>query len=293
MLKFGRQKVPDTSDAGGRGARSSARASDPNDDLKRKARQRLIGAVILVLTAIIVVPMLLDSEPRPLGSDIAISIPSKDAPAAATPAGTQAGTPAPATTGAAPAAATPTPPATTAPSAAPANPATAPANVPPATGNTVAPVTAAAPIASAPLTEASKPTEAAKPAAKPAEAAKPEAAKPTPKPEAAKPEAKPAAAPKEADGDKALALLEGKPAAKTVANGKFIVQVGAFASEEKVKELQARLKTAGLSTYTEKVKTDAGERIRLRAGPFGTHADAESVLGKIKAAGINGAVIVQ
>jgi len=102
--------------------------------------------------------------------------------------------------------------------------------------------------------------------------------------------AKPAA---KDDGDKARALLEGKPAVKTAANGKFIVQVGAFASEEKVKELQARLKTAGLSTYTEKVKTDAGERIRLRAGPFGTHADAESVLGKIKAAGINGAVIVQ
>ena len=47
MLKFGRQNVPDTSDAGGRGARSGARSTDPTEDLKRRARQRLIGAVIL------------------------------------------------------------------------------------------------------------------------------------------------------------------------------------------------------------------------------------------------------
>jgi DedD protein len=291
MLKFGRQKVPDTSDAGGRGARSGARTSDPNDDLKRKARQRLIGAVILVLTAIIVVPMLLDSEPRPLGQDIAISIPPKDAPfnGDAPAAGAAPGTPAAGAAANAPAGTAPV-----APTNAPANPAANPpaptgaaAPSAPAGSSTVAPV-AVAPVATAPLTETPKPAEAPKPeAAKPA--TKPEPAKTEAKPEAAKP----VAAPKEADGDKALALLEGKPTVKTVANGKFIVQVGAFASEEKVKELQARLKTAGLSTYTEKVKTDAGERIRLRAGPFGTRADADSVLGKIKAAGINGAVIVQ
>lgn len=279
MLKFGRQNVPDTSDAGGRGARSGARSTDPTEDLKRRARQRLIGAVILVLTAIIVVPMLLDSEPRPLGQDIAITIPPKDAPfngqapANAANSVPAAGTPAAPATAAGAAAVAPAVPPTSSSAAAspPAADAVKPAQP--------APETTAAPAAV-------KPVEAAKP-----ETTKAEAAKPAAKPESAKPEAaKPAA---KDDGDKARALLEGKPLAKPAADGKYIVQVGAFASEEKVKELQARLKSAGLSTYTEKVKTGAGERIRLRAGPFGARADAEGVLGKIKAAGISGAVIVQ
>ena len=162
MLKFGRQKVPDTSDAGGRGARSGARPSDPNDDLKRKARQRLIGAVILVLTAIIVVPMLLDSEPRPLGQDIAISIPPKDAPfnGNAPAAGAAPATPAPAAGAAANAPAGTAP---VAPTNAPADPQTNPPTQPaqpaaaaPAGTSTVAPV-AVAPVATAPLTETPKP----------------------------------------------------------------------------------------------------------------------------------------
>lgn len=298
MLKFGRQNVPDTTDAGGRGARSGARSNDPTDDLKRKARQRLIGAVILVLTAIIIVPMLLDSEPRPLGQDIAITIPPKDTPFNPKPA-TPSGDAAPASTGA------------SAPANLPTAPAIAPAVTP--TPTEAAPVAATRPDAIKP--DATKP-DATKPDAPAVDVAKPAAAATAPindsaarpataskpgtsaKPDAAsKPEpAKPAATSKPAEADKALALLEGKPAsAKPAAasGGKFVVQVGAFASDEKVRELQNRLKTAGVTTYTEKVKTDAGERIRLRAGPYATRADADSVLGKIKAAGINGAAVMQ
>lgn len=44
---------------------------------KKRARRRLIGAVALVLAMVITLPMILDSEPRPLADDISIQIPSR------------------------------------------------------------------------------------------------------------------------------------------------------------------------------------------------------------------------
>lgn len=48
------------------------------DELKRRGRRRLIGAVVLALVAAVVVPMLLESEPRPLGEDVSVRIPPID-----------------------------------------------------------------------------------------------------------------------------------------------------------------------------------------------------------------------
>ncbi len=52
---------------------------DSEDDLKRQARRRLIGAVALVTAVVVILPMVLDREPRPAGQDIVLSIPNKDA----------------------------------------------------------------------------------------------------------------------------------------------------------------------------------------------------------------------
>ena len=41
-------------------------------ELKKKARRRLVGAVALVLAVVILVPMLLDDERRPLSEDVEI-----------------------------------------------------------------------------------------------------------------------------------------------------------------------------------------------------------------------------
>jgi DedD protein len=81
-------------------------ATTEASDLKRRGRQRLIGAVALVALLVVFVPMLLDSEPRPARDNgPTLAIPPKDnappmpAPApAATPAkpATQAAAPAPA-----------------------------------------------------------------------------------------------------------------------------------------------------------------------------------------------------
>ena len=45
------------------------------DELKRRARRRLVGAVVLALAAAVLLPMLLESDPKPLGNDVSIQIP--------------------------------------------------------------------------------------------------------------------------------------------------------------------------------------------------------------------------
>lgn len=51
---------------------------DPMLPEKKRARRRLIGATALVLAAIIGLPMVFDSEPKPLADDINIQIPPRD-----------------------------------------------------------------------------------------------------------------------------------------------------------------------------------------------------------------------
>jgi len=48
------------------------------DELRRRARRRLVGAVVLALAAAVLVPMLLESDPRPLGEDVSVRIPPVD-----------------------------------------------------------------------------------------------------------------------------------------------------------------------------------------------------------------------
>src|SRR5574340_753134 len=45
--------------------------------LRKRARRRLVGAITLVALMVTVLPMVLDDEPKPVGQDIAISIPSQ------------------------------------------------------------------------------------------------------------------------------------------------------------------------------------------------------------------------
>jgi DedD protein len=84
-----------------RGQPSSAKvdseepATDSVEVVRRRARQRLIGAAVLVLIGVIGFPLLFDSQPRPVPVDIAIEIPSRaavkpGAPIAASPASTAA-----------------------------------------------------------------------------------------------------------------------------------------------------------------------------------------------------------
>lgn len=52
--------------------------SDEERQLKRRARRRLIGAIVLVTAMVVVLPMALDPEPKPTGGEISVRIPSQD-----------------------------------------------------------------------------------------------------------------------------------------------------------------------------------------------------------------------
>ena len=149
----------------------------------------------------------------------------------------------------------------------------------PASPPAAAPATEAPP---APAVAAKELPVEAKPAAPPLVAAAP---KPAPQPSAT------------SDAAKAQALLEGKPPASSEATaptteGRFVVQVGAFADAAKAKEARTKLERAGLKTYTQVVETKDGQRTRVRVGPFGDKAQAEISAAKIKALDLPASILV-
>jgi DedD protein len=151
-----------------------------------------------------------------------------------------------------------------------------PATTPVATGKLNPPSAPAAAGASA------APTPAALPASKPAApaVAKTDTTPATP-PKPAAPPAEAKSAPAD-DGSKAQALLDGKTAKPAAAEGRFVVQVGAFADNAKAHEARLRVEHAGLKTYAQVAQTKDGRRIRVRVGPFATRAEADKAAQKIK-----------
>jgi len=53
--------------------------SEDVSTLKRRGRRRLVGAIALVLVAVIVLPMIFDSEPHQAPPPVSVRIPSEDA----------------------------------------------------------------------------------------------------------------------------------------------------------------------------------------------------------------------
>jgi DedD protein len=114
-----------------------------------------------------------------------------------------------------------------------------------------------------------------------------------PKPEVKPPPVGAKAEPKADDGAKARALLDGKPVevAAVSTEGRFVVQVGAFADPSKARETRLRVERAGLKTYTHEAQTKEGPRIRVRVGPFGTRAEADKAAEKIKGLDLPAAIL--
>jgi DedD protein len=52
--------------------------SDEELQLKKRARRRLVGAIVLVTAVAVILPMVLDSEPKPVSKNVDIQIPSPD-----------------------------------------------------------------------------------------------------------------------------------------------------------------------------------------------------------------------
>jgi DedD protein len=83
---FSRNATDSTDGDSGAGDGRRGGTRDPAGELRSQTRRRLIGAAALLLAAVIVLPMLLDTAPRPVREDIAITIAS--APPARKPADT-------------------------------------------------------------------------------------------------------------------------------------------------------------------------------------------------------------
>jgi DedD protein len=130
------------------------------------------------------------------------------------------------------------------------------------------------------------PVPDARPADKPAD-------KPAEKP-AEKPADRPAdraatAESKPDDGARAKALLEGKK--PTAADGRYVVQIGAFAEDRTVREVRAKAQKAGLATHTQQITVSAGTVTRVRVGPFPTRKEADAAAAALRKADLPATVL--
>lgn len=242
--------------------------NDAQLQLEKRARRRLVGAVAFVSVVAVVLPMVMDNEPRQAMQDVEIRIPGQDekpfAPKfAAAPVERPAATPA---------------------EAAPAAPAKADIQPNARVVEVVRDQDDDKPAAKAPEKPAAKPVEKPtdKTAAKPADKA---TDKPT-----EKPAEKPAA--KADDAKRAAAILAGQsgeaPTAK--ASGEYLVLIGAFTSEANVKNLKTKLGEQGIKVYSEPLDTPQGRKTRVRAGPFASREAADKALAKMQKIGVSGVV---
>ena len=190
---------------------------------RRRARRRLVGAVVLVVAVIAIVPMILpESKPRQETQQIDIRIPTQDASGYV-------------------------PKITPAPGSGVA-----------ATENFDTQAAVASGAASVDKLEV-KPSVMVPPVQNVVAAEKPK--------------------------DKILAtpaptIATAKPS--VAAKQTYFVQYGAFSEQKNANQRQTDLKGKGIHTFTEVVKTSAGDKIRVRSGPYTAREDAEKIRAKVK-----------
>jgi DedD protein len=213
---------------------TAAAPAESIEALRRRARHRLIGAVVLVLVAVVGFPLLFDTQPRPVAVDIPIEIPDRNK--------------------------------------------VAPLPLPPQASSAIA---------------AGKVTPVPVPAPTPVAETK---AEPAPAPVVEKAEAKAAPAEKVAKSEPAGKAAQAEPAEKSAKaepadKSRYVVQVGAFAEKDKARSAQLKLQRAGLRNYTHVAETKNGPRIRVRAGPFASRAEADKAAEKIKGLDLPAAIL--
>ena len=248
---------------------------DPTLPEKQRARRRLVGAIALVVAAVVILPMVLDSHPKPVTDDISIDIPSRPAPRVAhkTTEDTQAGV----------APDNPTPDAGLAASGLAATPAAKPAQSGAAKQSADTNATPASAAKPAPKPQA--PAVAANTA--PAAAAAPAApTKPVRTPATHSAESAPAPSDDEINTAAARAdANSGTPASPP--GSRFAVQLGAFSNDANARTWATKLKAAGVPAYTEHRKQADGSTLTLlRAGPFADRAAATAAIAKVREAGL-------
>jgi DedD protein len=232
-------------------------------ELRGKARRRLIGALVLVLTAVIFVPMLFDSAPpdQSLPAPVVVpAMPASQAPETqlAASSGSLQQAPQPDT---AQLTDVPMPQAPAAPSEAHSPPASEPATAPQPGASTSAGSTAAA--------------SANTPASDPAPS------KPAPR------------TGRTDDGSVAIALLEGRTPQKAAPEkGNFILQIAAYGTDKDAQVRRDKLIASGVTNaYVEQAMSNGKPTYRLRVGPFPTRDAAQAAQARLRALGYDNGFI--
>jgi DedD protein len=247
----------------------SADQVNPTDAVaqaRARARQRVIGSVVLVASGVLALPLLFETQPRPLAPQTPIEISRKDVaivsgaalasngsqPKAelieetAAQQGREIYFPAPA----------------------------------PIAASTITPTVLS-------VAKTSLATESVKKPEKPQQYQVPQDVA-----SAKKSTAKPAEKPK---NDSMVKKSESSPSKEDsesdTKSGRFALQVGAYAEITAAREARKKVEKIGLKTYTQEVEVASGKRIRVRLGPFASRIQADQALAKLKAAGLSAAVL--
>lgn len=242
--------------------------TDAQLHIKKRARRRLVGAVVFVSVVAVILPMVMDHQPRQQVQEVEIRIPGQDekpfAPKFAAP---QVGNPV----------------------------------------HDSAPVeTKPVPTASAKLidTAREKPIDKSKDNASEKvvektleKVAEKSSAKSSPKlPEKSVKLEKPLEKTfekqvvKEVDAKRAAAILAGQNDLSASKSSEYLVLIGAFSNEVNVKILKEKLGQQGIKTFSEPLDTPQGKKTRVRAGPFASREAADKALAKMKTIGVSGVV---
>ena len=216
--------------------------------LRRRARHRLIGATVLVIIGVVGFPLVFDTQPRPVSVDIAVDIPDRIK----------------------------TKPMVSASSATKQAPLAADAALSPSEE-----VVSSSKKDDSPPAPASQPVVAT---ATPAAQVAPKATEPVKTPETAltKADAKSSDTPSVNKSTSTSTSVVTAPTTAATDGPRFVVQIGAFAEDAKVKELRLKLEKAGFKTYTNVANTKDGPRTRVRVGPFASKDEADKTANKIK-----------
>jgi DedD protein len=267
--------------------------TDKENQFKKRARRRLVGAVALVLLMVTVLPLVLDDRNNHPSTqpEIAITIPSQDGaefnskiiPVAAP----QAEAPK----------ANSNPPLMPQQAVVDATQAAAPKSI------AVAESKVKPQSQPEPHTSADKPQDSAKVSREPAkkvDEAKPHEAvqiadnveaKPAAKQETKSSESKPTESKASESKLAETKSNESKPTSVVAKKGSVSIQIGVFSDAEKVKGLKGKLADKGVHCYTENLDTAKGVKIRLRCGPYPNKPDAQQVLERVKSAGFDGILV--
>jgi DedD protein len=215
--------------------------------IRKRARHRLMGSVVLVLGAVVGLPLLFDSQPRPVAIDTPIVIPDRNqtSPLSATSGSAKTGA------------------------------------IKEGLAQDQAIAASQTGVAKSAVTNSAGLDPHEEVVTKDSKAEVIQEPKPELKAEA-KPEPKSENNTDAKEAAKAKALLDGKEAPNSGDAVRSVVQVGAYADLAKAKEVRAKLESAGFKTYTQEIDTKDGKRIRVRVGPFATKEEADKTAEKIR-----------